>query len=93
MDRIHHKLERGVDKCSCFFRIEPFDERRGAFEIGKQCRDGFTLAVGGATGFQCGLLRPNTFGEMSRSPATGVRSPESRVWGLGIGNWELTVGN
>ena len=45
MHGVHHQLQCGVDNGPGFFRIKPFDECRGAFEIGKQRRDGFALAI------------------------------------------------
>ncbi len=81
VDSIHHELQGGIDNGAGFFWIEPFDECCGPFEVGKQRRDGFALAVGCPTGFQRGLLGADTFGKMRR----GVG-----CWGLGT--WNLKLG-
>ena len=46
MHGVHHELQGGINNRSGFFGIEPFDQRRRAFEIGKQGGDRLALAVG-----------------------------------------------
>ena len=45
MHGIHHELQRRVDNRAGFFGIEAFNQRRGAFEIGKERGDRLTLTV------------------------------------------------
>ena len=62
MHGVHHQLECGINNRTGFFRIEPFDQRRRTFEIGKQRGDRFALAVGTPTSFQCYLLGADALG-------------------------------
>jgi hypothetical protein len=45
MHGIHHQLQSRIDNCACLFGIEAFDQGRGAFEIGKERRDGLARAL------------------------------------------------
>ena len=36
MHGVHHQLQGGIDNRPCFFGIKSFDQRRRAFEIGKE---------------------------------------------------------
>jgi hypothetical protein len=62
MHGIHHELERGVDEGTGLFRIEPFDQGGGAFEVGKEGGDGLALAVRNTTRLQRRLLSQNALG-------------------------------
>src|SRR5262245_26422842 len=73
MDSLHHELQRGINERASVFGVEAFDERRGAFEIGKQCSDGFTFTVGHASRFHRGLLSPDALGQMWRGVVDGSR--------------------
>ena len=46
MHGVHHQLQGGINNRPRLFGIESFDQRRRAFEIGKQRGDGFALTVG-----------------------------------------------
>ncbi len=46
MHGVHHQLQCRIDNRPGFFGIEAFNQRRRAFEIGKQRRDGLALPVG-----------------------------------------------
>jgi hypothetical protein len=45
MHRVHHQLQCRINDCPRFFGIEPLNQRRRAFEIGKQRRDRLALTV------------------------------------------------
>jgi hypothetical protein len=45
MHGVHHELQGGVNNGSRLFGIKAFDQRGGAFEVGKQRSDGLTLTV------------------------------------------------
>ena len=46
MHGIHHELQCGINNRPGFFGIEPFNQRRRAFEVSKQGGDGLPLTVG-----------------------------------------------
>ena len=81
MHGVHHQLQGGINNRSRFFGIESFNQRRRAFEIGKQGGDRLALAVCSATGFQRRLLGADALGQMGR-----------RVGDWGLGCWVLGVG-
>jgi hypothetical protein len=62
VDGLHHELQGGVNNGSGLFGVEPFDQRRGAFEIGKESRDRLALAVGCTAGVSGSVFGPNAFG-------------------------------
>jgi hypothetical protein len=62
MHGVHHEVQRGVDNRSCVFRVESFDERRGAFEIGKERGDRLALPIGCPPCFHGRLFGTNAFG-------------------------------
>ena len=64
MHGIHHELQGGINNRSRFFGIESFDQRGGAFEIGKQRGDRFALAIRCTARFHRRLLGADTLGEM-----------------------------
>ena len=80
MHGVHHQLQRGINNRSRFFGIESFDQRRRAFEIGKQGGDRLALTVGRPTRFQRRLFGTNALGQMGQvSSSRGeVRSPRLR---------------
>jgi hypothetical protein len=73
MHGIHHQLQSGIDNGPGLFRVEPFDERGRAFEVGKQRRDGFAFTVRGAAGLPRFLFRANPFGQMRGGVAELLR--------------------
>src|SRR5437867_701978 len=64
MHGVHHELQRGVNDGTGFFRVEPFNQRGGTFEIGKQRRDRFPLTLRHPSCFQGRLLSANAFSQM-----------------------------
>jgi hypothetical protein len=48
MHSVHHQLQSRIYDRPRFFGIEAFNQGGGTFEVGEQCRDGLTFAVGGA---------------------------------------------
>ena len=64
MHGVHHQLQRGINNRPRFFGIESFNQRRRAFEIGKQGGDRFALTIGDTTRFQRRLFRADAFGQM-----------------------------
>ena len=66
MHGVHHELQRRIDNRAHLFRVEAFDQRRRAFEIGKQRGDRLALAVRRTPCFERGLLGADAFGEMGR---------------------------
>ena len=75
MHGVHHQLQSGINNRSGFFRIEPFDQRRRAFEIGKQRGDRFALALRQGCG----------------TDALGQMRGRVGSWGLGIRCWGLVL--
>ena len=69
MHGVHHQLQGGINNRPRFFGIESFNQRRRAFEIGKQRGDRLALTVGCATRFQRRLLRADALGQMGRRVA------------------------
>jgi hypothetical protein len=61
---IHHELQGGVNNGTGFFRVEPFNQGRRAFEVCKQGGDGLAFTVGDAPRCQRRLLGENTLGQM-----------------------------
>ena len=83
MDGVHHQLERGVDDGSRVLRIGAFDQCRRAFEIGKESRDGFPLAVRCATRLHRRLFGPDTLGQVLGGcswRAVGIQLGQVRCW-------------
>jgi alkanesulfonate monooxygenase SsuD/methylene tetrahydromethanopterin reductase-like flavin-dependent oxidoreductase (luciferase family) len=72
MHGVHHQLQSGINDRPRFFRIESFDQCSRTFEIGKERRDSFALAVRSPTRLQRPLLGPNAVGEV-RWGITGGR--------------------
>jgi hypothetical protein len=56
MHSLHHELQGGINQRPRFFGIESLNQRRGAFEIGKEGGDGLAFTVSEAAGFQRHLL-------------------------------------
>ncbi len=73
MDRIQHELKGGVNEAAGVFRVEAFNEGSGAFEVGKQRRDGLALAGGRPTGFHGSVFGQDALGEMWGGVANGSR--------------------
>ena len=63
---VHHELQGGINNRSRLFGIESFDQRRRAFEIGKQRRDRLALTLRQRD-------RTNAFGQMGRRVVDGSR--------------------
>jgi hypothetical protein len=85
MHGVHHELQSRINNGTRFFRIKPFDQGRGAFEVGKQRRDGLALAICCSARCHRGLLGANTFREVGRRIAR--RGLRGRGKELGTGNW------
>jgi hypothetical protein len=62
MHSVHHELQGGINDRSGFFRVQSLNQRRGAFEIGKQRRDRLAFTITCAPRFQRRLLGANAFG-------------------------------
>src|SRR5712692_348208 len=77
MHGLHYEVEGRVDNEAGLFGVEAFDERGGAFDVGKEDGDGLAFAIRDATGFHSRLFGEDALGEMSGGPESRVRSPES----------------
>ena len=85
MHGVHHQLQGGINNRPGFFGIESFNQRRRAFEIGKQRGDRLALAVRRPPRFQRRLLRADALGQMWRRVTRwrlGVRDFEPETWDL-----------
>jgi hypothetical protein len=54
---VHHALQRRIEEGLGGFRVEVADQLRGAFEVGEQYGDLFTLAFQGTSGGEDLLTR------------------------------------
>ena len=70
MHGVHHQLQGGINNRSGFFGIESFDQRRRAFEIGKQRGDGLAFTIRHR---HCA----DTFSQMSRGVGNGGLGTEN----------------
>ena len=66
MHRIHHQLQRGINNRAGFFGVESFNQRGGAFEVGKKGGDGLAFALATSARFYRCLLSANPLSEMFR---------------------------
>jgi hypothetical protein len=51
VDGVHHELQGGIDQATSLFGIESFDQIHRAFDVRKQDRDGFALAISSSARF------------------------------------------
>ena len=70
--RFHHEPQSGIDNVPSFFRVEVFQQRHRPLDVGKQRRDGLTLAVRGAACCQSLLLGENALGQMAGGVGNGA---------------------
>ena len=66
MHRVHHQLQGRINNRPRLFWVQSFNQRRRAFEIGKQGGDGFALAVGSSARFQRRLFGADALGQVWR---------------------------
>jgi hypothetical protein len=71
MHRVHHELQGGIKERAGFFRIQPFDQGRRAFEISKQGSDRLPFAVTCPARFQRVLFSSDTLREVLGRVAGG----------------------
>src|SRR5262245_32154166 len=76
MHRFHHQVQGWVDNRPGLFWIEAFNQGGGAFEVGKQRREGLTLPVGGATPLHRRLLSEDALSQV----LGGVARWGLRMW-------------
>ena len=62
MHGIHHEPQGGINNATRLFRIEIFDEGRGALEVSKEGGDGLTFAIRRAPGLHCLSFGENPLG-------------------------------
>src|SRR5262245_60844516 len=83
MHGIYDQLQSRINNCPCLFGVESFNQRGRALEIGKQSGERFAFTIRTSSRFHCGLLSPDTLGQVGRR-ITGRR--------LGAGHRHLSPG-